>query len=77
MILGPIEYRILRKEKNEPVSYKYLDEESVDLRNGAKHRFEKIDESEVEKRGDHFVWKQDPSLRLFARAYLSDRINRR
>jgi len=69
MILGPIEYRLYRNEKDEAVSFEYLDEEGVDVRTGAKHRFEKIDESEVEKRGDHFVWKRDPSLRLFARAY--------
>ncbi|MDH7514287.1 MAG: leucine--tRNA ligase [Bacteroidota bacterium] len=69
MILGPIEYRLFRDEQGMPVSFEHLDENGVDRRNGVKYRSELLDESEVEKHGEHFVWKKNPEIRLFARAF--------
>ena len=65
LILGEIEFTLYRDPEGKPVSYtaKYLEIW------GEKVSREKISEDEVEKIGDHFVWKKDHSVHVEAKAH--------
>ncbi len=63
MILGEMEYTLYRNEKGEPVSY------GTDAAAHATAKGEKLPDDDVEKRGDAFVWKQQPETRVEGRAY--------
>ncbi|MCB9057225.1 MAG: leucine--tRNA ligase [Calditrichae bacterium] len=69
MILGETEYSMYVDKKNNPLtSEKYSDLESDALDNlGIK--IQKITESDVEKNGDGFVLKNNPNIKVDARAY--------
>jgi leucyl-tRNA synthetase len=61
MILGEMEFRVYRDAEGTPVSYQNDDQvKGMD--------FERLVETDVEKKGEGFVYKKDPSIRLYARA---------
>jgi len=70
MILGELEYTAYRRLDGSWVSAHQVDEATAcDRRSGEKYERVKLAEDDVEKQGDHFVLKTDPSIRVDARAY--------
>ncbi|MCS7014667.1 MAG: leucine--tRNA ligase [Gemmatales bacterium] len=70
MILGEMEYTAFRKASGEWVSAEYVAEETAeDKRTGEKYERVRIGEEQVEKRGDYFVLREAPDVRVDARAY--------
>ena len=63
MILGEMEYTGFKKD-GELVTFKGIKEENID-----EYERTKFDESQVEKKGDAFVLKDNPKIRVDARAY--------
>jgi leucyl-tRNA synthetase len=63
LILGELEYRLYRNSAGEPVNYT----ESYNL--GANLTSEKLVETEIEKRGDHYVWKSNTSIYVEAKSF--------
>jgi len=61
MILGEVEYTLFRDSENTPVT-------ASEVRNEHDYTAERLPESEAVKKGDHFVWKQDPAIQLRAKA---------
>jgi leucyl-tRNA synthetase len=62
MILGEMEYTLYRDAAGKPVSYK------GDLDTSAL-KTERLPESDVDKKGDAFIWKNDPSIQVEARSF--------
>ncbi|HMP73606.1 MAG TPA: leucine--tRNA ligase [Kiritimatiellia bacterium] len=69
MILGEIEYTLYLNEQGEPVSAEHVDDNGQLKATGAALTPRKLGEGEVEKRGDGFVWKENASIRIAARAH--------
>ncbi|MEX0747780.1 MAG: leucine--tRNA ligase, partial [Rhodothermales bacterium] len=69
MILGEMEYTLYVKPDGTLVSTEYVSEEGFDKRDGEHVHPEKIEESEVVKKGDFFVLERDPFVRVDARAF--------
>src|SRR5262249_40168787 len=63
MILGEIEYLSFRRGNL------WVGAEIVANAEAAGYEVVKLEEDRVEKKGDHFVLKEDPSIRVDARAY--------
>jgi leucyl-tRNA synthetase len=62
MILGDVEYTLFRDSEGKVIS-------ESDVRNNEEEvTAEKISEKDAVKKGDHFVWKEDESIRLRAKA---------
>ena len=61
MILGEVEYTLFRSPEGTPVS-------ASDVRNEGDFTAERLPENEAVKKGEGFVWKQDPSIQLRAKA---------
>ncbi|HEX7070835.1 MAG TPA: leucine--tRNA ligase, partial [Rhodothermales bacterium] len=68
LILGEVEYTVYRDETGRAVSAQYVDD-GVDSRSGATVTAARVEESEVEKRGDVFVLRSDSGVQVDARAY--------
>ncbi len=77
MILGEMEYAAFQKITGGSVPPGWVSAELVDYdgdvavlkKTGAKLMVIKVDEDQVEKKGDSFVLKEDPAIRIDARAY--------
>ncbi len=71
IILGEMEYvTAVDAESGEPVSFKFVDDASrVDRRNGRAVDYKKTPYEDVDKKGDHFVLKSNPDIRLQAKAF--------
>ncbi|TAN38620.1 MAG: leucine--tRNA ligase [Verrucomicrobia bacterium] len=69
MILGEVEYTAFYNESGEPVSAEFVGEEHHDARTHAKLTAERIEDEFVEKKGDFFVLKENPAIRVNARAF--------
>ncbi len=69
MILGEMEYTLFVDQKGNPVSAELVEKDHTHVHTGEKLTFRKLSEDEVEKRGEYFVWKENPSIRVDARAY--------
>jgi len=62
MILGEVEITLFRTSEGTPVS-------ASEVRNEEEYVSERIPETEAVKKGEGFVWKQDPEIQLRARAH--------
>jgi leucyl-tRNA synthetase len=69
MILGEVEYTAFYNESGEAVSAEFLGEEHHDVRTNAKLTAERVEDEFVEKQGDFFVLKENPAIRVNARAF--------
>ncbi len=69
IILGETEYTLYRDENGSPVSAEFVTADGKDQRTNAPLKAEKLSEQQVEKRGEVFVWKEDPQIVVAARAY--------
>jgi leucyl-tRNA synthetase len=63
LILGELEYRLYRDSSGEPVNY------TACYNAGANLTSEKLDDSQVEKRGDQYVWKSNPKIFVEAKSF--------
>lgn len=62
MILGEVEITLYRDAEGNPVSAEQVEDESV-------YQPERLPESEAVKKGEGFVWKENPAIQLRARAH--------
>ncbi|HZT81005.1 MAG TPA: leucine--tRNA ligase, partial [Gemmataceae bacterium] len=69
MILGEMEYTAFRKEDMWGSAERVDVETGRDKESGVQYERVKLDEDQVEKKGDFFVLKEAPSIRVDARAY--------
>ncbi|MCX7005772.1 MAG: leucine--tRNA ligase [Kiritimatiellaeota bacterium] len=69
MILGEVEYTAFYSESGEPVSAEFAGEDHHDVRTRAKLKAERVEDEFVEKQGDFFVLKENPAVRVTARAF--------
>ncbi|MCS7166950.1 MAG: leucine--tRNA ligase [Gemmatales bacterium] len=70
MILGEMEYTAFRNSQGQWVSAQFVEEETAtDKRTGEKYERVRLSEDQVEKRGEYFVLKEAPDIRVDARAY--------
>jgi leucyl-tRNA synthetase len=70
MILGEMEFTAFRDGSGQWVSAERVDlDQAEDKKTGAKYERVKVGEDQVEKKGDSFVLKELPSIRVDARAY--------
>ena len=69
MILGEVEYTAFYNESGEPVSAEFAGSENRDVRTMAKLTAERVEDEFVEKQGDSFVLKENPAIRVTARAF--------
>ena len=69
MILGEVEYTAFYSESGEPVSAEFAGEDHHDIRTRAKLKAERVEDEFVEKQGDFFVLKEQPAVRVNARAF--------
>jgi leucyl-tRNA synthetase len=63
LILGELEYRLYRNASGEPVNY------TENYKPNANLTSEKLSEAEVEKRGEHYFWKKNPSIFVEAKSF--------
>jgi len=68
IILGEMEYTVYRDADGAPVSAEHVDD-GVDTRTGNEVTTKKLDKEAVQKEGDNFVLKEDPSIRVDARSH--------
>ena len=68
MILGELEYTRFDDEAGRPVSAKFV-RSGRDTRSGAAVQRATVDEGDVVKRGEHFVLRDDPDIRVDSRAH--------
>jgi leucyl-tRNA synthetase len=69
MILGEVEYTAFYDESGALVSAEFAGEEHHDVRTHAKLTAERVEDEFVEKQGDFFVLKENPAIRVNARAF--------
>ena len=69
MILGEMEYRIFRDASGTPVSAEMAASDGSHRETGESLNSEPVAESEVDKKGDFFVLKEDPSIKVEAKAF--------
>jgi len=69
MILGEMEYRIFRDETGSPVSAELAGSDGTHRETGEELRPETVGEDQVEKEGDSFVWRENRSIKVEARAF--------
>jgi leucyl-tRNA synthetase len=68
MILGELEFTAYQSAHGETICASHV-RDGIDTRSGAAVSPHRIDESEVEKSGDRFVLRSDPSISVDARAH--------
>ena len=69
MILGEMEYVLFRDSKGQPVSADLVDSDNTIKGSDEKVTFERLSDDDVEKRGDVFVWRENPSIQVEAKSY--------
>ena len=69
MILGEMEYTVFRSAKNEAFVSAQFVRNGVDRQTGGEVEAVRVDDDAVVKKGDFFVLKDDPEIRVDARAY--------
>lgn len=70
MILGEVEYQLFyNKNTKQPVSADDVDSSSKQISSGIKVNSKTLSEEEIEKSGELFVLKENPKIRIDARAY--------
>jgi leucyl-tRNA synthetase len=69
MILGQLEYTLYRNNQEEPVSAHNVASDGTHKVTGEKLIMEKISEDDVRKEGEGFVWKEDGSIAVDAKAF--------
>ncbi|MEZ4747298.1 MAG: leucine--tRNA ligase [Calditrichia bacterium] len=69
MILGEMEYVLYRDGSGNPVSVEQVQSDNTIKSSGEKAVAEKLSEDETEKRGDAFVWRENPAIRIEAKSY--------
>jgi len=69
IILGETEYTLYKDSKGNPVSAELVHTDGTHLETGEPLTAHKLSEDEIEKRGDYFVLKGHPEIRIEARAY--------
>jgi leucyl-tRNA synthetase len=68
MILGPQEFKRYEQEDGTPVSFEHVASDGTRKKTGETLRPCPLTADDTEKKGDHFVWKDDPSIRVSAKA---------
>ena len=69
MILGEMEFSLYIDATGNPVSAEKVQSDNTLEGAGEKVTMQRLDESEVEKRGEYFVWLKNPNIRVDAKAY--------
>ncbi len=69
MILGEMEYRLFRDKSGNPVSADLAASNGTNSETGEDLFPEPVNATSVEKQGDFFVWAEDPSIRIEAKAF--------
>ncbi len=69
MILGETEYTLYLDAQGNPVSVNMVGKDGKHLQTGETLERRKLKEDEVVKKGDLFVWKENPAIVIEARAY--------
>ncbi len=69
MILGEMEYRLFRDKSGNPVSADLAASNGIHSETGEDLFPEPVNETSVEKQGDFFVWTEDPSIKIEAKAF--------
>ena len=68
MILGPQEYKLYTGEDGNPVSFDQVNSKSQHKQTGEDLHAQALTEREVQKKGDHFVWAENPAIKVSAKA---------
>jgi leucyl-tRNA synthetase len=68
MILGPQEYKVFKQEDGTPVSFEQVDSQGVHKKTREVLIPHALNEADVEKKGAGFVWKENPAIRVSAKA---------
>lgn len=69
MILGEMEYRLFRNTSGNPVSSDMAANDGTHCETGEELYPESVSAAGVEKKGDFFVWAEDTSIRIEAKAF--------
>lgn len=69
MILGEMEFVLFRDQAGNPISASLVGNDDCHDETGEVMRSDNLPESEALKKGDTFVWKVDPSIKLRAKAH--------
>ena len=69
MILGEMEYRLFRDTSGNPVSSEMAANNGTHCETGEELHPESVSAASVEKKGDFFVWAEDTSIRIEAKAF--------
>ena len=69
MILGEMEFTLFTDEAGKPVSAEFVDKNGIHNTTGVRLERRKLQESEIEKKDENFVWSENPAIQLDARAY--------
>ena len=68
MILGPQEYKLYTGEDGNPVSFDQVNSKSQHKQTGEDLHAQALTERDVQKKGDHFVWTENPAIKVSAKA---------
>ncbi len=69
MILGEMEYRLFRDTSGNPVSSEMAANDGTHCETGEELHPESVSAVSVEKKGDFFVWAEDTSIKIEAKAF--------
>lgn len=69
LILGELEFTLYKTQAGKPLSFEWVSAAHTDTRTGEAVQGYTLTKEEAIKAGDHFVLKEDPSIRLEARSY--------
>ncbi len=69
LILGELEFTLYQTKAGQALSSEFVSHTHTDLRNGEPVFGQSLSKDEVTKQGEYFVWKNDPSIRVEARAH--------
>ncbi len=69
MILGEMEFTLYRDGQGQPVSAEYVNIDGTHKESAEKLDSQKLSEDVVEKKGDFFVWTENPAIRVESRAF--------
>ncbi len=69
MILGEMEFNMFVDSDDNPVSAAMVNSDNTHKDSGEKMAMRRLQENETEKSGEHFVWKENPQIRIDARVF--------
>ncbi len=69
LILGELEFTLYKNKTGEALSYEWVSAAHTNIRTGEAVQGYTLTKDAVLKEGDHFVWKENPTIRLEARAH--------